>query len=97
MVNIPIKAAPKMVVFTKRKLLYNKFQIMLDQAIFLNRNALFRRLLDIMVKSNGQIIGTYNSSNKYTAQLRFKKLKLDQVLPVYIVQFFWSIKSPGTR
>ena len=41
LVNMPIKSAFQTVVFSKRKLLFNEIQIMFDQALFLNTNALF--------------------------------------------------------
>ena len=39
---MPIHVVFKTVVFSKRKFLYNKLQIMFGQALFANTNALFK-------------------------------------------------------
>ena len=84
-VNMPIQSALQLSDHRASNMMHCKLQIMFDQALFSNTNALFLdcRWIEPYDRTNVSY-GTCNS-NEQTAQFWFEWLKIDQVSPVSIL------------
>ena len=72
-------------------MMHCKLQIVFDQALFSNTNALFKDFRSIYPYNTTVQVNYLVDLDKLWSNFGLKRLKTDQDLPAYIVPMFWSI------